>query len=118
VIIGAPGSGKSALLATFGQNLAELGCPILAIKADLLDTDISNEAALRERLDLSDRPSTLLSRLAAFRPTFLLIDQLDALAGYLDLRTGRLSALLNLVRRLGRTDNIHIVLWAMAEFGG
>ena len=51
-------------------------------------------------------------RLAAFRPVFLLIDQLDALAGYLDLRTGRLSALLNLVRRLGKIDNVHIVLSA------
>ena len=107
-IIGVPGSGKSALLATLGQKLVEQGYPVLAIKADLLDRDISNEADLRDRLDLSDRPGTLLAQLATFRPTFLLIDQLDALAGYLDLRTGRLSALLNLVRRLGRTENVHI----------
>jgi len=111
-LIGDPGSGKSALLAMLGKRLIELGHPVLAIKADLLDTAITNEADLRERLGLSDRPSTLLTRMAALRPTFLLIDQLDALAGYLDLRTGRLSTLLNLVRRLGRTDNIHIVLSA------
>lgn len=111
-IIGDPGSGKSALLATLGKRLIEAGHPVLAIKADLLDTDVSNEADLQERLGLSERPSSLLTRLSAFRPTFLLIDQLDALAGYLDLRTGRLSALLNLVRRLGKADNIHIVLSA------
>lgn len=111
-LIGDPGSGKSALLAMLGKRLIDLGYPVLAIKADLLDTSITNEADLRERLGLSDRPSALLTRMAALRPTFLLIDQLDALAGYLDLRTGRLSALLNLVRRLGRTDNIHIVLSA------
>jgi nucleoside phosphorylase/adenylate kinase family enzyme len=112
VVIGDPGSGKSALLATLGRRLVEQGYPVLAIKADLLDTEVNNEADLREKLDLSDRPSSLLARLAGFRPTFLLIDQLDALAGYLDLRTGRLSALLNLVRRLGRTANIHVVLSA------
>ena len=111
-LIGDPGSGKSALLAMLGKRLIDLGYPVLAIKADLLDSAITNEADLREHLGLSDRPSALLTRMAALRPTFLLIDQLDALAGYLDLRTGRLSALLNLVRRLGRTDNIHIVLSA------
>jgi hypothetical protein len=112
VLIGEPGSGKSALLATLGKRLAGAGYPVLAIKADLLDTEVANEADLRERLDLSDRPSAIIIRLAAFRPTFLVIDQLDALAGYLDLRTGRLSALLNLVRRLGKVDNVHIVLSA------
>jgi len=111
-VIGDPGSGKSALLAMLGKRLVDAGHPVLAIKADLLDTEVSNEADLKDRLGLSDRPSTLLTRLAALRPTFLLIDQLDALAGYLDLRTGRLSALLNLVRRLGKTENIHIVLSA------
>jgi len=85
-----------------GKRLVASGYPVLAIKADLLDTDVSNEADLREHLGLSDRPSTMLTRLAAFGPVFLLIDQLDALAGYLDLRTGRLSTLLNLVRCLGR----------------
>ena len=112
VIVGDPGSGKTALLATLGQRLIEQGYPVLAIKADLLDPEVNNEADLRETLDLSDRPSTLLTRLAGFRPTYLLIDQLDALAGYLDLRTGRLSALLNLVRRLGKTTNVHVVLSA------
>ncbi|NOT87325.1 MAG: hypothetical protein HOP03_03990 [Lysobacter sp.] len=109
-VIGDPGSGKSALLAMLGKRLVEAGHPVLAIKADLLDTDITNEVDLQKRLGLSNRPSSLLTRLSALRPTFLLIDQLDALAGYLDIRTGRLNALLNLVRCLGKTDNIHIVL--------
>jgi len=111
-LIGDPGSGKSALLAMLGKRLVEAGHPVLAIKADLLDTDVTNEADLKELLNLSELPSSLLTRLAALRPTFLLIDQLDALAGYLDLRTGRLNVLLNLVRRLGKTYNIHIILSA------
>lgn len=111
-VIGDPGSGKSALLAMLGKHLVEAGHPVLAIKADLLDTDITNEVDLQNRLGLSNRPSSLLTQLSALRPTFLLIDQLDALAGYLDIRTGRLNTLLNLARCLGKTDNIHIVLSA------
>jgi ATPase family associated with various cellular activities (AAA) len=111
-LIGEPGSGKSALLAALGKKLIDDGYPVLAIKADLLDAEVASEADLRARLELSDTPSAIIARLAAFRPTFLLIDQLDALAGYLDLRTGRLSTLLNLVRRLGRVRNVHIVLSA------
>jgi nucleoside phosphorylase len=111
-VIGDPGSGKSALLAMLGKRLIEDGHPVLAIKADLLDSDVISETDLQDRLGLSERPSSLLTRISSLQPTFLLIDQLDALAGYLDLRTGRLSVLLNLVRRLGKTANIHIVLSA------
>ena len=43
-------------------------------------------------------------------PVLLILDQVDALARYIDLRTERLNVLLNLVRRLGRTHNVHIVV--------
>ena len=102
--------GKSALLATLAQRARQLGWPVLAIKGDLLDPQISNEAELQEYLGLDALPSVLLLRLAKFQPVLLILDQLDALAGYLDLRTARLSTLLNLVRKLGGTENVHIVL--------
>ena len=111
-ILGDPGAGKSALLATLGEALSASGWPVLAIKADLLDPGVTTEADLQARLDLPEKPSAILQRLGKLRPAVLLIDQLDALASYLDVRTGRLSVLLNLVRRLGRVDNIHIVLSA------
>ena len=114
VVLGIPGSGKSALLATFGAAAAREGWPVLAIKADLLPPEVQSEPELQQHLGLSIFPSQLLQRIAAFRPILLVIDQLDALGGYLDLRTGRLSVLLNLVRRLGRTRNIHIALSARA----
>jgi nucleoside phosphorylase len=111
-LIGPPGSGKSALLAALGRTLSDRGWPVLGIKADLLDPGVTTEADLQARLGLSEKPGLILERLARLRPVVLLIDQLDALAGYLDVRTGRLSVLLNLTRRLGRTDNVHIVLSA------
>lgn len=111
-ILGLPGAGKSAFLAEVSQRYVAKGWPVLAIKADLLDADISSEADLRDRLGLDELPSRLIQRLATFGPVLLAIDQLDALAGYLDLRTARLSILLSLVRKLGRLHNVHIVLSA------
>lgn len=109
-VLGAPGAGKSALLATLGNRYIERGWPVLAIKADLLEAEIDSEAKLRDRLGLHDLPSNLVRRFAELGPVLVIVDQLDALAGYLDLRTARLSILLNLVRKLGGVRNIHIVL--------
>jgi nucleoside phosphorylase len=111
-VIGDPGSGKTALLATLADLLTTMEVPFLAIKADFLDPNITDEESLQRYLRLPDLPSNILERLSYQGPVFLLIDQLDALAGYVDLRTGRLSVLLNLVRALGMRRNIHIVLSA------
>ena len=112
VVLGLPGSGKSALLATYCAAAKQEGWPVLAIKADMLPPDVQNEIDLQSHLGLSECPSLMLERIAAFQPILLVIDQLDALASYLDLQTGRLSVLLNLVRRNSGTRNIHIVLSA------
>ena len=111
-LLGSPGAGKSALLAAFGQSLQRLGVPFLAIKADLLDTDISDEEGLTRFFGLADTPTKLLNGLSRASPVVLIVDQLDALAGYVDLRTGRLNVLLNLVRKLSGSRNLHIVLSA------
>ena len=109
-VLGPPGAGKSALLATLANRYAEIGWPVLAIKSDLLHADISTEEELQTHLALDAPPSDLLQRLARFQRVLLILDQLDGLAGYLDLRTARLSVLLSFVRRLGGIDNVHIVL--------
>jgi hypothetical protein len=110
-LLGQPGSGKSALMAVLGKQLQdERGWTVLAVKADLLDVEVVTETNLQGCLDLPEKPSVMLQRLAERGPVVLVIDQLDALASYLDVRTGRLSALLNLVRRVGRINKIHVVL--------
>jgi nucleoside phosphorylase len=111
-VIGDPGSGKTALLAALADELKGSKIPFLAIKADILDTNISTEQDLQNDLGLSELPSSMIERLSLRGPVFLIIDQLDALAGYVDLRTGRLSVLLNLVRALGNKRNVHIILSA------
>jgi hypothetical protein len=112
VLLGPPGSGKSALLAQVALAIVEKNWPILAIKADVLDPEIADEAGLQRHLMLDEMPSILLSRLAAHGPAVLIIDQLDALAGFVDLRTGRLNVLLHLIRKLARRQNVHIVISA------
>ena len=109
-VLGKPGSGKSALLSTLAHRHFERRWPVLAIKGDALDAHVATESDLQEYLGIDARPGALLEQLAESGPVLLIIDQLDALAGYIDLRTARLNVLLNLVRRLGRVDNVHIVI--------
>ena len=109
-LLGVPGAGKSALLSNLARHYSNRGWPVMALKADLIGTDVRSEDDLCEQLGLKARPSDVIRRFANFQPTLLILDQLDALAGYLDLKTGRLSTFLSLVRKLGDRDNVHIVL--------
>jgi nucleoside phosphorylase len=111
-VLGPPGSGKSALLARVAQEIIARDWPVLAVKADVLDPDIVDEAGFQRQLMLDKPPSRLLAQLVGFGPLVLIIDQLDALAGFVDLRTGRLNVLLNLIRRFGRRRNVHVLVSA------
>ncbi|MGY3293584.1 hypothetical protein ACVWWP_006651 [Bradyrhizobium sp. LM3.6] len=111
-VIGDPGSGKTALLAALAERLRNSRIPFLAIKADILDTSITSENDLQRDLGLSDLPSRILTWLSRRGPVYLIIDQLDALARYVDLRTGRLSVLLSLIRALGNQPNVCVVVSA------
>ncbi|SDA97848.1 HNH endonuclease [Mesorhizobium qingshengii] len=111
-VLGLPGSGKSALLAEVANTLINDGVRVLTIKADLLDPAIETEDDLAEWLGLTILPSAMLWRISQLRPVVLMIDQLDALAGYTDIKTGRLSVLLSLVRRVSGRTNVHVVLSA------
>lgn len=110
-LLGAPGSGKSALLASLGTELIEtVGIDVLAIKSDLLNADVESEEDLRRELNLPDLPSKMLKQLASKGTAVLLIDQLDALAGHLDTKTSRLSVLLNLVKAVSRIEGLSIIV--------
>ena len=112
VLLGEPGSGKSALLSKIASDLLDHGATVFALKADFLPTEVRTEADLQRELQLPALPSDLILRLAALQPVYVFIDQLDALASQLDLRSGRLNVLLNLVRRIGGVPNVHVLLSA------
>ena len=110
VVLGAPGSGKSALLSALGHRYRARGWRVLAIKADVVDGNVSDEGGLGEYLGLGVKPSVALGTLARSGPVLLIIDQIDALAAFLDLKTSRLNVLLGLVRKTGGLENVHVVL--------
>jgi nucleoside phosphorylase len=112
VLLGGPGSGKSALLSKVASDLLDQGAPVFALKADFLSTEIATESDLQCDLQLPALPSELILRLAELQPVYIIIDQLDALASHLDLKSGRLNVLLNLVRSIGSIINVHVLLSA------
>lgn len=114
VLTGGPGVGKSALLARLGHTLKAEGFAVWALKADALSASVDSDAALAQFVGLEGRVDDALRAVAMTRPVVVLFDQLDALASSLDLKTERLNVVLNLVRRLSGTPNIHFVLSARA----
>ena len=112
VLLGEPGSGKSALLSKIASELVDQGAPVFALKADFLSAEVRSETDLQRELQLPALPSDLILLLASLQPVYIIIDQLDALASQVDLRSGRLNVLLNLIRRIGGVPNIHVLLSA------
>jgi nucleoside phosphorylase len=112
VLLGPAGSGKSAALARLTECLVNRSTTVVALKADLLSADTNSEARLAEQLDLPDHLSRIVRSIAQLETVVVVIDQLDALAGYVDLRTDRLNLVLNLVRKLAGIERVHIVLSA------
>ncbi|WP_437934507.1 NACHT domain-containing protein [Sorangium sp. So ce341] len=110
ILLGGPGSGKSALLARLASQLRQRGEALLAIRADKLPKDIDSIEKLRCWLDLSTAPAGALSSLASQRPTALIIDQLDALCDLVDAHTQRLSVLLELVKSTMGVPGLRVVL--------
>jgi hypothetical protein len=111
LVLGSPGSGKSALLATLGHCLVDERYALLAIKADFLGSTVNNLEELRrdDQVQLSMNPRDAIKAVANKEPVVLLVDQLDAVSELLDRQPGRLNVLLNLIQSLAGTRNVHIV---------
>lgn len=110
VVLGGPGSGKSALLARLGNQLREGGgATVIGIKADQLPTDMNDEWKLAESQGLEGHFSDLMRRLAKDGRVVVLVDQMDAVADIVDLTSRRLSVLLDTIADLAGTPNLHII---------
>lgn len=109
LLLGEPGSGKSALLATVGKERRAVGAPVLAIKADTLPVSVDSARKLGEFLRLPAEPLRCVEFLAQTGKVYVLVDQLDALGDLVDLRSERLNVLLQLIRDLSGLDNVHVL---------
>lgn len=110
VLLGDPGTGKSALLSRLASELHRRGTALLAIRADQMLKEIDSIDKLQRWLDLSSSPAVILKAIAEHRRVVLLIDQLDALCDLVDVHTQRLSVLLRLVADVNGTPGLGIVL--------
>jgi hypothetical protein len=109
VLLGAPGCGKSALLARYGQSLVATGIPVLAIKADKLDPRVDSAAKLAETLLLPGLVPDCVRTVAGRGILVVLLDQLDALADLVDLKSERLNVILDLMHKLSSVPNVRVV---------
>ena len=109
VLLGPPGSGKSALLARLGNLLVGRGVAVLAVKADQLRGGTDSAAKLAEWLRLPALADQAVLAVARCEPVVVLVDQLDALADLADLKSERLDVLLDLIDRLGGRAGVHVV---------
>ena len=109
ILLGPPGSGKSALMAALGNYLISQDHVVLAIKADQLSGSIQSVEDLQRDLRLDFMPDEAIYAIASEEPIVVLIDQLDAVSELLDRRSERLTLLLALIQRLSESKNVHIV---------
>ncbi len=109
LLLGAPGYGKSALMATLGRQLQEKNYAVLAIKADKLPKTIKNSEDFKTHLGLPLSTEECLQLMTDHSKTVLLIDQMDALSEIVDLNSERLNILLNLIQKMSSYPGIHIV---------
>jgi len=109
IVLGEPGCGKSALMATLGHWAVEAKCVLLAIKADSLSNTVNTIEDLQQDIQISRHPKEAVKAIANTEKVILLIDQLDAVSELLDRQPGRLNMLLSFIQSLSETKNVHIV---------
>jgi hypothetical protein len=109
LILGKPGTGKSAILALLGQRLINSGTPVLAIKADMLPRSIQDFDDFQTHLHLPSPILQCLSIVTRSEPAVLIIDQLDAISEFVDRNSERLNLLLDLIQTASRIDGLHVV---------
>ncbi|MEG4170488.1 MULTISPECIES: nSTAND3 domain-containing NTPase [unclassified Microcoleus] len=109
IVLGEPGCGKSALMATLGHWAVEAKYVLLAIKADYLSNTVNTIEDLQQDIQISRHPQEAVKAIANTEKVILLIDQLDAVSELLDRQPGRLNILLSFIQSLSKTKNVHIV---------
>ena len=110
VLLGEPGSGKSAMLSRVAQDAVNLGFIVIAVKADFLSQNVSSLHKLQDEWNLPLPPDEAIRYLASHRKTLLLVDQIDALADIVDVRSARLNVVLDLIKLVSGTPNLHIIV--------
>jgi len=108
-LIGPPGSGKTALLALFTKNAIDRGAATLAIKADILPTDVPFETWGKREIGLDITALDAVKVVSTLSNVLVVVDQLDALASTVDLTSNRLNSILDFIQQCSLLPNVTVV---------
>ena len=109
IVVGSPGSGKSALLSSVAKSAIDNGWHVLAIKADLLSDNVISLSSLQQIWNLPLSIEDSIRYLCRKGKCLILVDQLDAVADMIDVKSNRLNVLLELINCLSDVPNLHIL---------
>jgi nucleoside phosphorylase/predicted ATPase len=114
-LLGAPGSGKTSILAKLAKDAIDTEYAVVAIKADLIPAEESFDQWSKHTLGLQIPLSEAIKIIAAERRVVVIVDQLDALASLVDLTSDRLNELIAFIRNCASHPNV-AVLCSCREF--
>lgn len=109
-LLGEAGSGKSALLATLGEDLRARGISLVGIRLDRLPKSVVKPKQFQDYLNLSAPLQEVVSTLASDGPVVVLIDQLDALCDLMTDRVKRLDLIITTIASLAQISNVHVIV--------
>ncbi|MBV09903.1 NACHT domain-containing protein [Rubinisphaera sp.] len=110
-LLGSPGSGKTALLAKVAKLATVRGFATIGLKADYLpNSDQSIIDWIDQQLVQSSMTAVdAIRRLATNQPVLVLLDQLDAMAGMVDLTSNRLNEVIEFLLRVAALSNVKVI---------
>jgi len=115
VVLGAPGSGKSALLAKLVTVLEARDITVFGLRLDSLPRAVASQADFGRWAGVSSTIPARLHREAAHRDVVLIVDQLDQLSELVDRDTRRLETVLACLAEAVSHPGVRIVC-ACREF--
>lgn len=111
IILGPPGSGKSALLSKIiSETTLVQGWTILAVKADEIPGDISSIPEFAAYIGLDgDLFESLRVASAQEQPLLLVVDQLDTLSSIGATNLAAFEIIIDIMNFVGELDNAHVL---------
>jgi hypothetical protein len=110
LVIGEPGSGKTALLADLVDELTLSGQTVLTLKSIDVPKEIKNQEELAAFWGLPYGAETCVRTLARTQRVTIVIDQLDAIGMLWDTQTARMQMVLPVVYACSKLNNVRVVL--------